>query len=515
MDEKIIPFNKLSAYIKSIRARRKTPVIVLCHGCFDIVHPGHIRHLRFAKEQGGMLVVSITPDVCIQKGSSRPFMPQDLRAENLAALEIIDAVTIAPAETGVEIIEALEPDIYVKGNEYALSKDPRFLKEKELVEKLGGRVAYSSGDVVFSSSELIRDHQVDAAENVKLVYLCNRYEVKRKKLDEIFNSAREKKFLIVGEAILDEYKYCEGLGIAQETPVLSISLKNKTQFVGGSGSLAMHLASIGADVTFLTSVDIDSHDCDVYGRKIADSGISFINIQDCNRPLAIKSHYFVNNNQVLEMENGPYKPLYSNFRTRIIKHYIKEIKNSPDCVILSDFGYGLLSEDLVIEMTEIAASKKVLLASDISMTLRTKLEKFYDSDIVTATEMELRSCFHDYESGFSVLVDRLYSESRVKEFYLTLADGSALFFKRPSKSGHYNMESAHIPSLLLQKADNLGRGEAFLAGVALGKVSGANSVQSMYLGSLFGAIHSRKIGNEPVRQEDIFRLMDERKELLS
>lgn len=511
--EKIFPFDKLSAYIKSLRVRKKAPVIVLCHGCFDIVHPGHIRHLKFAKEQGNILIVSITPDSCIQKGSSRPYVPQDLRAENLAALEIVDAVTIATGETGVEPIEIIKPDIYVKGNEYSISTDPRFLQEKELVEKYNGRVAYSSGDVVFSSSEIIRDHQFDTAEGVKLNYLCSRYEITRACMEKIMANVSSMRFLIVGEAILDEYKYCEGIGIAQETPVLSISLKHKTQYIGGSGSLALHLASLGADVTFITSVNMDCEGSDVFTRKINDAGISLVNIQDQNRAIVFKSHYFVNSNQVLEMENGLYRPLYSNLRTRIMKQFDKEVKTSPNCIVLSDFGYGLLSEDLVTGMIKTASAKKILLASDISMTLRTRIEKFYESEILTATEMELRACMHDYENGLSVLISNLYSESKIKEFYLTLADGGALFFKRPAKNGQQNMESAHIPNLIPHKLDTLGRGEAFFAGVLLGRTAEANSVQSMYLGSILASVHSKKIGNETVSKDDIIRLLDERKEL--
>jgi len=148
------------------------------------------------------------------------------------------------------------------------------------------------------------------------------------------------------------------------------------------------------------------------------------------------------------------------------------------------------------------------------MTLRTLVEKFYSSTLFVATEMELRSCFHDYESGLSVLVDNFYKESKVKELYLNLSDGSSLYFARPPKSANtQNMETSHIPSLLTKIEDKMGRSEAFLAGLAISKASKANQVQSMYLGAIFAAIHSSKIGNEPVQLEEIFHLLDQRKEI--
>jgi rfaE bifunctional protein nucleotidyltransferase chain/domain len=199
--KKVISYPKISQHIQDYRQKKKKSTVVLCHGCFDIVHPGHIRHLKFAKEQGTFLIVSITPDVCIQKGSSRPYVPEELRAENLAALEIVDAVIIAPGETAIEAIDAILPDIYVKGSEYAVSSDPRFLKEKANIESLGGKVAYSSGDVVFSSSRFIRDNELHTAEIEKLKYICTRYDVTRDLINDTIQNTSGKKILIVGETI--------------------------------------------------------------------------------------------------------------------------------------------------------------------------------------------------------------------------------------------------------------------------------------------------------------------------
>ncbi|OGV49456.1 MAG: hypothetical protein A2X49_00735 [Lentisphaerae bacterium GWF2_52_8] len=513
MEKKIIAFEKAQEQIEALRNTKKNTTVVLCHGCFDIVHPGHIRHLKFAREQGTFLVVSITPDVCVQKGSSRPYVPQELRAENLAAIECVNMVVVAPGETGTEPIEVIKPDIYVKGGEYAVSRDSRFLKEKNLVEKLGGRVVYSSGEVIFSSTELIRDHDLNTAESEKLQFICKRYDIKKSILTKILEEAPKRKFLIVGESLLDEYKYCDGLGIAQESPVLSISLKHRVQFVGGAGTLALHLAALGANVTFLSSVDMNSEGSGYFHYTLNESGISLSNIEDKHRPIIVRSHYFVDFHQVLELENGRHRPLDSSLRSQILKQFKKELKNSPDCVVLSDFGYGLLPEDLVADMIATAQAKGIPLASDISMTLRTQLEKFYESDYFNATEMELRSCMHDYESGISVLVDRFYSQSSVKELYLTLADGSALYFRRPPKKGVENMESAHIPSLLLRRGDKRGCGEAFLAGTLLSKAGGGNEVQSMYLGTILAAVHSRSIGNKPLKRDEVIRLLEERREL--
>ena len=100
----------------------------MCHGVFDLVHPGHIRHLLYAKEKADILVASLTADAHITKAQYRPFVPQDLRALNLAALEMVDFVVIDLNPTPIDNIARIQPDYFAKGYEYAdgghQSEDP-------------------------------------------------------------------------------------------------------------------------------------------------------------------------------------------------------------------------------------------------------------------------------------------------------------------------------------------------------------------------------------------------------
>lgn len=107
-------------------ARRLDRTIVLCHGCFDIVHPGHIRYLEFARKHGDLLLVSITGDAAIDKESDRPYIPEELRAVNLAALAFVDLVYIDPNHTATGVLQIVKPDVYVKGEEYQNLTTPGF-----------------------------------------------------------------------------------------------------------------------------------------------------------------------------------------------------------------------------------------------------------------------------------------------------------------------------------------------------------------------------------------------------
>src|SRR5580700_3658446 len=103
---------------EAIGSRPRPKTVVMCHGVFDLVHPGHLRHLLYAKSKADILVASLTTDVHIHKANYRPFVPEDLRALNLAALEMVDYVVIDINPTPIENITRLQPDYFAKGYEY-------------------------------------------------------------------------------------------------------------------------------------------------------------------------------------------------------------------------------------------------------------------------------------------------------------------------------------------------------------------------------------------------------------
>ncbi|MDC3113134.1 adenylyltransferase/cytidyltransferase family protein, partial [Pelagibacteraceae bacterium] len=133
---KIKNLNSLIRILKNYRSKKK---VVMCHGVFDVVHPGHIRHLAFAKSKADILVVSITADKHIKKGKYRPHVPQLLRALNLAAFEMVDFVLIDNNKTPLNNISKIKPDFFAKGFEYSKSNMPVETKEEiYVIEKFGG-----------------------------------------------------------------------------------------------------------------------------------------------------------------------------------------------------------------------------------------------------------------------------------------------------------------------------------------------------------------------------------------
>jgi rfaE bifunctional protein nucleotidyltransferase chain/domain len=154
---KILEFEKLTKRLDSLKSEGKK--IVLCHGCFDLMHPGHIKYFQAAKKMGDILVVTITPDIYVDKGPGRPVFNQDLRSESIAALECVDFVAINKWPTAEETLHLLKPDIYVKGQEFENLEDKtgKIQKEYEIIKEIGAELRFTH-EIVFSSTELLHKY---------------------------------------------------------------------------------------------------------------------------------------------------------------------------------------------------------------------------------------------------------------------------------------------------------------------------------------------------------------------
>ena len=130
--------------------------LVLTNGTFDLLHIGHVRYLEEARRQGDILVVGINSDASARryKGPGRPVVPQDERAEIVAALRCVDYAVIFDEPTATRLVESLQPDMYVKGGDYAAGGKP--LPEAQAVEACGGEVRIVPFVQGHSASKLIR-----------------------------------------------------------------------------------------------------------------------------------------------------------------------------------------------------------------------------------------------------------------------------------------------------------------------------------------------------------------------
>ena len=177
-----------------------------------------------------------------------------MRAENLAALEVVDLVYVNPHPTATELLENLKPDVYVKGREYERNQHPDFAVERQIVERNGGRVVFSSGDIVFSSTRLIESMEKDPMiEDERLRIFCRRHEIDRTTMHSLISGFANLKILVVGDVILDRYVMCDATDLASEAPMMTLTRIEERNYVGGAGIVARHVAGLGGTAYLLSA----------------------------------------------------------------------------------------------------------------------------------------------------------------------------------------------------------------------------------------------------------------------
>jgi rfaE bifunctional protein kinase chain/domain/rfaE bifunctional protein nucleotidyltransferase chain/domain len=499
---KVCNLKRLLQLRTEARATGKT--VVQCHGCFDIVHPGHIQYLQFAKSQGDILIVSVSADPQVNKGADRPLIPDDLRAASLAALECVDLVYVNPHPTAVELLDQLAPDIYVKGREYQNNHDPRFLAERDTVTARGGRVVFSSGDVIYSSSALIGSLSTTPFNDEKLRRYLSQYDLTGANLLRLTNQFRSQKIVVVGDYILDRYHFCEPASVAAESPMMSLRQLKSEDYDGGAGVVALHLAGLGASPTLVTAL-ADDEESTIVQARLKRRGVELSAIHP-RKELPLKRRYLADLTKVLKIDEGGSNTLDSQAEEALADR-IMRAADAASAVIFADFGYGLISATLLERLMPALRKRVRIITADVS-GLRSNLLCFKNVDLLCPTEREVRETLHDFSTGINNVVYSLLAQTGAKQALITLGKQGLLVFDqcRPRKadeSWERKLRSEYLPALATHAIDPLGCGDALLATATLALAAGGSVHAAAYLGSVAAAFEAGKIGNCPITTEDL------------
>lgn len=483
-----------------LRARADNQTLVHCHGCFDIVHPGHIQHLEFARSLGDRLVVSISADTHVNKGVNRPLIPDDLRAASVAALQCVDAVYINPNPTAVELLNSLQPDIYVKGREYEKIHDPRFMAERDAVTTHGGRVVYSSGEIIYSSTELIRSMNRRGFDQDRITRFTDQYGLSTPHLHQLLHRSRGLKILVIGDYLLDRYHFCDAAGVAGEAPMMSLRSLQQQDFDGGAAVVALHLAGLGANPILFTSLadDSASHQTEL---RLRSAGVDVQSIRQ-RRQLVTKNRYLVEQQKLLKVDEGAESPLDSRAEESLAGK-ILQAADGAAAAIFTDFGYGTLTAGLLERILPTLRAKVPILTADISGP-RSNLLQFKHVNLLCPTEREVRQTLHDFTSGLGAVVWNLLHQTGAKQALITLGKQGLLTFDSPGDASEgQRLQSEYLPAMAGHAIDPLGCGDALLATASLCLAAGGSLYAAALLGSLAAALEAEQIGNHPITADSL------------
>jgi rfaE bifunctional protein nucleotidyltransferase chain/domain len=387
---KIQDLDTLAGTVDSLKAAGKR--IVQSHGVFDLLHLGHIRHFEEARKMGDVLVVTLTRDEHVNKGPHRPAFTHDLRAEAIAALGAVDYVAVNSTPLAVEAIKQLKPDIYVKGPDYKNAENDitgGIVPEADAVRSVGGAIRFTE-DVTFSSSNLLNRYLSSLPDDVQkyLDHFRKKYSIQQ--VFDALDRLSQLRVLVIGEAILDEYVYCDAMGKSGKEPIIAMRYGSRETYAGGSLAIANHLSAFCGQVGLVTYLGTTNSGEEFVRNKLKPNVHPFI-IRKSESPTIVKRRYVEKYSvqkmlEVYEMNDDPLKPAEDEQLCKALSQMVNEY----DLVISADFGHGLITPravDLLCSKANFLAVNTQVNAANLAFHA---VSKYPRADYVCIHEGEIR-----------------------------------------------------------------------------------------------------------------------------
>ena len=486
--KKIIQIKDLKNIKKQSIIKKKK--IILCHGVFDLIHIGHIKHFISAKQFGDILIVSLTPDIFVNKGPGRPIFSEKLRIEFLQNISVIDHIVLNNSPTSVNLINLLKPDIYCKGPDYKIHKDDitgEIKNETKALNKYGGKVKYTD-DITSSSSSLINEHYRNLTFNQKQTIKI----IKNKKinLNKLLNLSKKLKVLVLGETIIDQYFFCETLGKSGKDPVLQMREEKNEIYIGGAAAIAGNVAKFCGKVTLMSMVGEDRKFQNLIKKKLP-KNVDLKLIFKKKSPTIIKKKYIdsITNNKVfgsyiindspLDLEN---EKKLKNFLTNKLKNF--------DLVIISDYGHGFISDKNASLLSK--KSKYIALNAQINAANRGyhTMNKYKNIDCVIINETELRHELRDKNSKVNYLMNNLSKKLNISNLVVTQGSEGATLYNKKSKKFYY------MEAFASKVVDKIGSGDTMLSLISIFLKLGLDKTYALLIGSLGASQSVSSMGNK-------------------
>ena len=474
--------------------KNKGQTIALCHGVFDLLHPGHIIHLEQAKAMADVLVVSITAAKYVRKGPGRPYFDDEMRMKFLSALECVDYVMLSEGYTVDDIIETVEPDFYVKGEEYARAEDDitgKIVEEKTLVEKHGGKLAFTAGQT-FSSTKLINTAMSGLSNEVKQYMEEFKTRHSMGEIRSYAETAAKLKVLVVGDIIIDKYTYCNVQGIMSKDMGYSARLSHSEEYLGGAAAIARHLSSFTNDVTLLSMIGSERDIRQRLFDELADK-MQLNLIYSSKFPTIVKHRYLTRNEKrdeykkIFAVNNIPEDMRYEKEAYIQFKEQLRKKIADYDAVFLCDFGHGLIDK----ETMDITQQEAKFLALNCQTNSSNKglniITKYTRADVFTLDQQELKLAFPEYAMEEKLSLEKLAEQLKGRG-WLTRGSRGAY--------GVCDSKISECPAFALSVKDTVGAGDAFFAVAGIYSAVGAPTEVGTFVGNIGGALGANIVGNK-------------------
>jgi rfaE bifunctional protein kinase chain/domain len=480
----------MDALAREVRGRAEGDDIYFVSGNFNILHPGHLRLFRFAAELGGRLVVGINPDDA--EGVS---VEQGLRVEGVRAIGAVHEA-IALEESADRFIARLRPDFVVKGREYEGLRN----SEQQIVDGYGGALIFSSGEVRFSSMELLQSEYVTQSHSgiYKPVDYPRRNGFQIAELMDALEKFQGLKVVVIGDLMIDEYINCDPLGMSREDPTLVVTPVESKRFLGGAGIVAAHAVGLGASVRFISVAGQDQQ-AEFARKELRDRGVVAEILTDSTRPTTLKQRYRAWGKTLLRVNHLRQLSISPALQDQLAAT-AESALHDADVLLFADFNYGCLPQAVVERLVAFGQARSIMMAADSQASSQlSDISRFKGMSIITPTEHEVRLALHESEAGLAVIAERLQRAAQAENVVITLA-GEGLLIHAPH-NGAYRTD--RLPAFNTAPKDAAGAGDSFFVCAALALRAGIDIWRAAYLGSLAAACQVSRVGNTPLTAAEL------------
>jgi len=486
--------------INSLKKNGKT--IGLVHGVFDVIHVGHIKYFEEAKKKVDILIASVTEDKLVNKAPGKPIFTTEQRIEVLKNIKSLDYVIKSSKSSSVDIINEIKPDIYFKGKDYKENIDvtKNILKEEKAVKRNGGKIIFTQSKI-FSSSKIINENFNYL--NPEFINFLKKNKIKNLK-DKFYSSFKKKinkKILIIGDPIIDIYKYVKPTGKSNKATIISTLYKNKKIYGGGVFLTANALSNFFKEVNLL---HFNNKNNNSLYKSFLNKNVKTTKIST-PADLILKTRYIDNytNNKLFQVtENEDLQ-----FDNRTIKKIIKNIKSlikKNDYVFIFDYGYFAINADIIKLINRSNKNKKIINCQTNSYNYGfNNFTKYKESKIMCIDELEFRLAMQDQNSSVADLISKNSQIlKKYNNFVVTLGKNGCVLMS--------DKKIEFIPTLFKAGKDTIGCGDIFLS--VLGFLNISNNFtpkESCVIAHLAAGLHADNHGNNNVINfEKMFKTID-------
>jgi rfaE bifunctional protein kinase chain/domain len=471
---------------------------VLCYGHFNLIHPGHLRYLQYAKTLAKSLIVAIKSDRGLDADSFGQHFSENERAESVANLEIVDCVIVLDNNSLDELISSLRPSVLVLGKEFENRKTKEIELAINTVNKQG-KVVFHAGETHYATTHLLHKNVSDIESNniVKFQSICKSNEITCDTLQGRISNFSSLKLLVIGDTIVDNYVACDAVGMSAEAPVLVVKELENREFIGGAAVVASHVRALGAKCHYISVVGDDLLS-DSVKEVLSGRDIDTSLIIDPSRPTTYKTRYMVENQKLFRVSRIKDHKISEKIENKVINK-LNELASDIDGIMISDFVYGVITPNILTEISHLAKRFNLKLFGDLQCSSQVgKVTKFNKFDLITPTEKEARVALSDNESGIEWIANTLLENTGSKNMLMKLGSDGFIAY-----SDHNLGNRQNFPALTANPVDVTGAGDSLFAVMSVSLVSNSSLMEASAIGACMSSLAVQEVGNIPITKDKL------------